>query len=68
MGKCCKKYRMVFDEKNKKFVIERKVDLVFFEFWSRNYLWDYEKTCFETDEVNLAVRIVKILNGELKYG
>lgn len=48
---------------NQKYVIERKVDLIFVKFWSRNYLWDNEQKCFETEELGVARKIVNILNG-----
>ena len=59
MGK--RKYRMVLE--NQKYVIERKVDLIFVKFWTRNYLWDNEQKCFETEELGVARKIVNILNG-----
>ena len=59
MGK--RKYRMVLEDK--KFVIEKKVDLILYKFWSRNYLWGEKQKYYETEELKLARKILSILNG-----
>jgi hypothetical protein len=59
MGK--RKYRMVLDDR--KYVIEKKVDLILFKFWSRNYLWGEKQKYYETEELKLARKILSILNG-----
>ncbi len=61
MGK--RKYRMVLDEQNKRFIIEKKVDLLFVKYWSRKYLRNDKNTCYHTEEPTLARKIVNILNG-----
>jgi hypothetical protein len=61
-----RKYRMVFDEKNRGFIIEKKVNLLFLKYWTRNYLRDGSNTCYHTDELALARKIVNILNGKDK--
>ena len=61
MGK--RKYRMVLDERNKRFIIEKKVDLLFIKYWSRRYLRNNNDTFYHTEEHTLARKIVNILNG-----
>ena len=61
MGK--RKYRMVLDERNKIFIIEKKVDLLFIKYWSRRYLRNNNDTFYHTEEHTLARKIVNILNG-----
>lgn len=58
-----RKYRMVLDSKTKRFIIEKKINLFFIKYWSRNYLSNYEGNFFHTDEPELARKIVNILNG-----
>lgn len=58
-----RKYRMVFDKANNRFVIERKVDLLVYKFWTRNYLRNQKDGFYHTDELKLARKIVNILNG-----
>ena len=60
-----RRYRMVFDKTNNRFVIERKVDLVLYKFWTRKYLWNQKEPFYSTDELALARRIVNILNGKI---
>ncbi len=52
---------MVLDDR--KYVIEKKVDLILFKFWSRNYLWGEKQKYYETEELKLARKILSILNG-----
>lgn len=61
MGK--RKYRMVVDEDNRRFIIEKKVNLLFHKYWSRNYLRDGNESYYHTTELPLARKIVNILNG-----
>ena len=61
MGK--RRYRMVLDRKNKRFIIEKKVDLLFMKYWSRNYLRNGNEAFYHTEEPTLARKIVNILNG-----
>jgi hypothetical protein len=58
-----RKYRMVLDEQNKRFIIEKKVDLLFIKYWSRRYLRNNNDTFYHTEEHTLARKIVNILNG-----
>ena len=54
---------MVLDEQNKRFIIEKKVDLLFIKYWSRRYLRNNNDTFYHTEEHTLARKIVNILNG-----
>ncbi len=54
---------MVLDERNKRFIIEKKVDLLFIKYWSRRYLRNNNDTFYHTEEHTLARKIVNILNG-----
>lgn len=58
-----RKYRMVLDEQKKRFIIEKKIDLLFVKYWSRNYLRNEKDAFFHTEEPDLARKIVNILNG-----
>jgi len=59
-----RRYRMVLDVEKNKFVIEKKVDLILFRYWSRNYLWNNNEPFYQTEEASLARKIVNILNGD----
>ena len=63
MGK--RKYRMVLDNKTNFYIIEKKIDLILFNYWSRNYLRDKKTNCYQTEEPFLARKIVNILNGTI---
>ena len=58
-----RRYRMVVDEQNKRFVIEKKVNLLFCNYWSRKYLRNDDGSFYYTEEHTLARKIVNILNG-----
>lgn len=59
------KYRIVEEKNNDniRYVIEKKVNLIFHKKWSRNYLSGKEKH-FHTTEKDSAKKIVDILNGK----
>jgi hypothetical protein len=60
-----RRYRMVVEgtTTNPHYIIEKKVDLFLWKWWTRNYLWGNEKF-FHTREVTSAKKIVNILNGK----
>lgn len=57
-----KKYRIVLEGK-KKYIIEKKQKFLFWQWWSRNYLYNING-CYVVDEKNTANRILKILTGD----
>jgi hypothetical protein len=61
-----RRYRMVVDEQKKRFIIEKKVNLLFCDYWSRKYLRNDDESFYHTEEHTLARKIVNILNGNGK--